>query len=97
LNKIIRMALRLIMGKLLTKGLNAGLKNAASQSGGDKPARQRPLGDPGTSAQTREEVRAARRAGRTGDETKQSGHISMGKSRRQTKQAVRMLRRSGNL
>ncbi|MCX7566102.1 hypothetical protein OS189_07090 [Sulfitobacter sp. F26169L] len=88
MNQIFNMVMRIVMRKMLNKGIDAGFNKAASMRGGRK--QQQPqgeiddFGNPVQSGPSQQEVRAARRARRQG-----------GQSAQQTKQAMKMLRRSG--
>ena len=90
MNQLINMIMRQLMRKFVNKGINAGFNKASSMR---KGAKQQPMGeidDYGNPTQTgpsREEVRAARR------EKRQGG----GQGAEQTKQAMKMIRRSSKL
>ena len=68
MNQIINMIMRILMRKMVSKGVDAGLKKASSMRGGPKP--QQPqgaiddYGNPVKNGPTQQEVRAARRARR---------------------------------
>jgi hypothetical protein len=67
MNQIINMFMRLVMRKMMSKGIDAGFNKAASMGKGRKKQPQGQIDDYGNPVQrgpTKEEVRAARRAKR---------------------------------
>ncbi len=68
MNQIINMVMRILMRKMVSKGIDAGFNKASSmRNGRQKPQRQGEIDDYGNPVKrgpTQQEVRAARRARR---------------------------------